>query len=108
VTANFYVIHLLGVDGSLWRLDITDTFSSPEMIGTGFRSIASGIRPYELCGVTIDGQLSCVEVDASNAQVVRSEHDWSAPIVMQYGGCAGRSDGSLWCWPRNDIGSACR
>ncbi len=108
VSANWYSIHALRSDGTLWRMIDAPWGEAPPFqpitqVGSAtWRVMASGIS--EVCGIRTNGTLACAWDDAAEETQVGTDDDWGDAIAVSYHACATKADGSSWCWGRNDFG----
>jgi len=126
VSAGGYHTCAIKQDGSLWCWGRNDygqlgdgTYSdrtTPVQITSGVSSVALGL--YYTCAVKTDGSLWCWG-DNYYGQIGDGTSGWginkNTPVQIMSSGvssvalggahtCAVRTDGSLWCWGRNDYG----
>lgn len=129
ITTGLSAICTIRMDGTLWcrgiehRGELGDDIYQPpqlapiQVVGNDtWKSVSGGL--YATCGVTTAGQLRCWgrPVGTSNAAmqsvfvptpVLVGGEDLSDWVQVQLSvsadnACATRSDGSLWCWGKND------
>jgi hypothetical protein len=74
--------------GTVWAM------SELTQVGTAtWRSLASGIYAWEVCGVLTSGDLAC----AANPSLVSGEPGWTK-VTAGWSSSCGLRDGRAYCW----------
>jgi len=66
-----------------------------------FKAVASGL--FESCGITLDGHLTCWDMDFR--QAVPPAGEFSSLALGSISGCAIRTNGTLACWGEDTAGN---
>lgn len=108
ISAHWYQVCAIRDDASLWCWrdalpppSASEPFEPPRPIGDArWRQIAVGV--LFSAGIQEDGTLWMLDRDDQPTQV-GADANW-ATVAASYHACATRTDGTLWCWGRNDSG----